>query len=1091
MSGDLRQVNCRRLFSSTSGLTIYKEFVYPSLEQAIKYDRKTGYFSVAALQAAALGIESLIRRGGTMRLIIGIHDLDKDLLEAIELGKQDAEGVLSYYSERFVTDLKMISSEMAKRDMRIIAWLIQQNKLEVKFAASINPKGIFHSKSFYFEDEIGNKVHGIGSINETGASNAHSEDLSISRSWIEGNEFSDYQDDFPSTWEGRNPDVKIIDVSAELAKQLLETIEDDQEQRRIFEHDFGIHFVSNALQLLRVTPDFALLNSTNVLPYPHQERVYLAAVDRWPVRALFADEVGLGKTLEVGLVISTLLKMQKEMPVMILAPKGLLDQWQDELSVRFGLNFAIWNSSIKTFSYNKSDPLKKDFIDWKKLDVPRILVSAQWARSNLELIESALPELLVLDEAHAARLHETQKGMRSTLLLQAMEKIAPKIPHLLLATATPMQANPSEFWALLKLIGLGQYWSDYKKYKYSLEFLAANNDSISSLNDCADIANLIIESSTIYKWQPPLATESDLDYVAELKKLYEIDIFDAATFVQNNQVLCRRLLTLWHPASHIVLRNTKSALSRFGYKFPVRKLVAPELKMEGPLLNFQRTVSSYLHDNYGLVEKAIDPEKFNAMGFVALGYMQRMVSSLYSCEQTITRRLNRIEDLSARLSTKDIDVSMISYDEIIDDDFDLGEEFSSFSVHSIKRNSLSNIRAACQIESASLKTILQLLADLPLGIIRGDPKMQELTKLLSTKEILPVLVFSRYTDTLKAALDVHEFLFSNTKRTYGLYTGSESYYVKDGKRRDVTKTDLKDLLETGELMTLFCSDAASEGLNLQAAHSLINIDVPWNPARLEQRIGRIARLGQKADEVSIFNLWYPESVEARMYQKLMEKRELFELAVGEFPDIVADSIRQSITGEFGPGEIDLAMHNLEEIRSSDQIVALQKVLSQQNHEGELQRHSEILRSELLQIFLGSGLSQKNKNYDPCLQFLGIDDGQFLNLVIKSMLKEKGNYLYGVMRSNELIGFAIETEDGYLPVTFIETTSIIRLMLGISISVNSSENAFKDLNSLSSHLIDRNELGAKFTSVDYSSFTEPTSQTFNTLVITTLIPVGRG
>ena len=82
---------------------------------------------------------------------------------------------------------------------------------------------------------------------------------------------------------------------------------------------------------------------------------------------------------------------------------------------------------------------------------------------------------------------------------------------------------------------------------------------------------------------------------------------------------------------------------------------------------------------------------------------------------------------------------------------------------------------------------------------------------------------------------------------------------------------------------VFCSDAASEGLNLQAARVIINIDVPWNPARLEQRIGRIARLGQRADTVKIYNLWYPDSVESKIYTRLLQRKDLYDLAVGEYP----------------------------------------------------------------------------------------------------------------------------------------------------------------------------------------------------------------
>ena len=103
------------------------------------------------------------------------------------------------------------------------------------------------------------------------------------------------------------------------------------------------------------------------------------------------------------------------------------------------------------------------------------------------------------------------------------------------------------------------------------------------------------------------------------------------------------------------------------------------------------------------------------------------------------------------------------------------------------------------------------------------------------------------------------------------------------------------MLETGEIQILFCSEAASEGINLQAADKMINIDVPWVPSVLEQRIGRIARLGQESEEVRIFNLWYPDSYEADIYQALIDRVDLLKIAMGSFPTIVSKKIKTAVS----------------------------------------------------------------------------------------------------------------------------------------------------------------------------------------------------
>ena len=135
------------------------------------------------------------------------------------------------------------------------------------------------------------------------------------------------------------------------------------------------------------------------------------------------------------------------------------------------------------------------------------------------------------------------------------------------------------------------------------------------------------------------------------------------------------------------------------------------------------------------------------------------------------------------------------------------------------------------------------------------------------------------------------------------------------------QNSLKKALFAKTVRIVFCSDAASEGLNLQAARVLINVDVPWTPARLEQRIGRIARLGQVASEVEVYNVWYPYSVEARMYHRIQKRLEGTNLAIGEYPEVVAASIKKAILD--GEDEDNAGLAQLNEIRNSYQLSALE------------------------------------------------------------------------------------------------------------------------------------------------------------------------
>jgi hypothetical protein len=1028
MTNSLREIDCPLSFISQPGERIYREFVYPSLEHSVDYYRSTGYFTVGALASAAKGVEALMKAGGNMRLIIGVHDIDRLLLEAIELGQREAKSLLDVYEQRFLAEASLISDELTKRELRVLAWLMAAGRIEVKFAAPRSRGGIFHSKFFLFRDAEGNQIFALGSINETEASSFNIEDVSLIRSWTT-EEFSQYEAVLVEMWEGRHPPVLTIDITRELVHKLLNAVGDDPAQRKIFEDEYGVKSLGNVLELLRQSPDFSLLNSTNVMPYPHQERVFSQALGRWPIRVMLADEVGLGKTIEIGLILSTLAKTSP-IDICVLAPKGLLTQWQEELSSRFGLNFAIWESTSSSFHFFDKSVKRGRFDQWKSLGVAGILVSAQWARGHGDQITAALPDVLVLDEAHAARLHDDGKALRPTKLLKLMDQIAGHIPHVILATATPLQAKESEFWALLRILDLGPAWSDYRDYQLSLQYMGDVSFELSSLDDGRVVATLLHEAATRYGFSPAVANESELEAMSAFIKLFEQDAVDAAIFVQANQDLCRRLLVLWHPANHLVIRNTKSALSKYGYKFPERHFHAPELRMEGSLQSFERMIEKYLREDYGTVEKALDPKKFQAMGFVAIGYMQRMVSSLYSCQQTIGRRLDRISNLRDALEAPTTNLSTITYQEDIDDDFELDDEFDSFSVKSIARSSINNVRAACQLEELALSGILNRLSQLEGGPVAGDPKMQALLGYLERRDFRPTLVFSRFTDTLDAAISLFQNINEQAGEGFGVYTGSESYAIRLGIKTDHSKSELKQLLDQGEITVLFCSDAASEGLNLQAARNLINIDVPWNPARLEQRIGRIARLGQIADVVNIVNLWYPDSVESRMYSRLLQRVDLFQMAVGEFPDIVASSIKKSLVGEFGKSEIEQSLMDLETMRLSSQVSALNKVFECQPTGGPLTRQSEQLRKRATEVLQSAGLVPDSANYDPTCSLFGADEGQFLSKVIHRT-DALQSPIFALLSKGHIVGFQIVIDGTPFLLSLQDAAGIISELLGHS------------------------------------------------------------
>src|SRR5690606_17168359 len=151
------------------------------------------------------------------------------------------------------------------------------------------------------------------------------------------------------------------------------------------------------------------------------------------------------------------------------------------------------------------------------------------------------------------------------------------------------------------------------------------------------------------------------------------------------------------------------------------------------------------------------------------------------------------------------------------------------------------------------------------------------------------ILFSQYFDTaywMGAQLAAHPAFRS---QDIGLYAGgTRSGVWSGGVFRRCDRETLKKRVREGDLQLLVGTDAASEGLNLQRLGTLINIDLPWNPTRLEQRKGRIQRIGQRHPEVWIANLRYRDSVEDRVHQVLADRLESIHTLFGQIPDTLED-----------------------------------------------------------------------------------------------------------------------------------------------------------------------------------------------------------
>jgi SNF2 family DNA or RNA helicase len=911
------------------GEDILRSFVLPVLAEAVEYDRVTSFFTTESLVAIAEGIEKLWHRNGTMRLVLGLHDVPPDLARAAQEAEDPTAQVIAQIRHRIIDGIATISDELSISRLSTIAWMMKDGLLSVKVAApeilESGVSGLFHNKVFIFKDENKDVIAAVGSPNETGAGLGRNfEHLTAFMSWEQERYTNAQSNFFDRLWADEQEELKVHTLDAEFADQIIEAIGASRPKKSLIANDQRKK-MGEILNVAARMPALRMVSGMHTALYPHQEHVFVNGLSRWPVRLMLADEVGLGKTFEAGAMISYMIARAGVGRTIVLAPKAVVYQWQAELNEHFGLDAWVYESDRKTFVSPNSEVVvlgPEESILGPR--TPRIsIISAQLARGTRKkghIFETAsvLPDLLVVDEAHAARVKPDLAGKeRPTLMWQMLRDIVFKIPHIIFATATPMQVHWREYHALLELLGLPESWENPDNYRRSLN-LTTETDGV-ELADASLTAKLIKASLSGFRPSHMGFNSKELELASFIEETD--DSVKAAIRTQNDWNTARMLLVKTHPARFLTMRNTRTALEAINYKFPIRKLPPFILDVPDDVKYFYEHVETYLSKAYFDVERALFPNRKFSIGFVKCAYQQRLASSLSACRLSLSRRHARVSKIEE--DTKNLFEIEQEIDDLTESDvYNYDPVFEINSKPSTEVNIDQAIRSA-RIERVYIDDLIQLL-DRILET-HGDPKLKGTIEILHKhlNQGDQVLVFSRYTDSLNAVIQAFRTSFTDRYPPFGVYTGpSVEIDLGTGPER-ASRVEIRKALEEGLVSVVFCSDAASEGLNLQAARVIVNVDVPWNPARLEQRIGRIARLGQAASSVDIYNLWYPNSIEAKMYSRLMERTDLYELAVGEFPDVVGTAIRDQLASKLGASSDSRdVVSELNELKNDNQIKAL-------------------------------------------------------------------------------------------------------------------------------------------------------------------------
>jgi len=864
------------------------EFYVPALSRSVFYQRKAGFFSSTVLTVAAQGVARLVENGGRMQLLVGCL-LSKEDVRAIKKGYDMKERVKEQMLKRFTLPVDQIMQDR----LAVLAYMIANGTLEIKVAIPVDGEGqvvpaddedgIFHEKVGIFTDALGNKLAFSGSVNETAQGwLKNRESFHVFRTWDQDSgHLRDEEEEFKLLWQNAGRFTLVIDFPQALREKLLNYFPTSKPSRDLLEKVAEKPQIIGPLwQFIKDAPYMingpALAEAfCTVNPWPHQRQVINRVFDQYTGRFLLADEVGLGKTIEAGLVIKKLLLCGLVKRCLILAPKSVLRQWQEELREKFNLHVPRYEYQTFWGFDDREQPVVTEN-PWDGVQVA--LVSSQLVKREerrQELLAAEPWDMVILDEAHNARRSViSNKYSDRNKLLQLMDQLEKKTKGLLLLTGTPMQLDPVELWDLLVMLGMGGRWGahaeDFKKYFLELRRLPETSDVnflIQMLKDCQRFA-----ASDFDLFNLPGSEKIGLITLRKLERLFSNSEPQKEYKVlgSKDKECLKQVLTHKTPIKRFMFRNTRNLLRLYQKRgwldqnVPYRKVKDEFIDLdpvdECPL--YER-IEEYISKYY---KKALE-EKRSGLGFIMTIYRRRLTSSFYAITKSLERRLAFLKGDTTGAEDWLDEIEDISEDELQE----LTEE---------ARKRLLEENAGVDEEIDYLDNFLRDLysCERDSKYVKLDNDLREYLKHHSK-----MIIFTQYTDTM----DYLRSQLQTYRNRLACYSGRGGEYWEGGKWQLTTKEAIKDKFTSGEYKILLCTDAASEGLNLQTCGLLINYDMPWNPMRVEQRIGRIDRIGQVFETVEILNYFYSGTVEETIYTRLSDRIGWFNQVVGELQPILS------------------------------------------------------------------------------------------------------------------------------------------------------------------------------------------------------------
>ena len=568
--------------------------------------------------------------------------------------------------------------------------------------------------------------------------------------------------------------------------------------------------------------------STRTVFRPYQFRPVLRLLRSGSQRLLIADEVGLGKTIEAGLIWSELEHRTGINRGLVVCPSGLVRKWRSEMERRFDRPLDIVDNArleelIELFERGDSRTFH-GVVSLERLRSSSLLGRLQDARPHFDLV--------VVDEAHALRNQTTQAYALGELLSDWSDV-------LIFLSATPVNLGTDDLFNLMHLLA-EEHFPDAATFAWQLEPARLLNEAAAKMHQHRDAPAALV---------PILDRATNTRLVRSLVSRPDFRAIQARA-ATNERLSDAELVEM--RAGLLELNPLSSHFTR------TRKVEVPDAKAKRHAIRVDVAWTAAEYDVYNTTltwfrDRARALGK--PVGFSSVMPLRQAASCLPAFRDSVLERSLGEDD---------------DTDDPLADDVDDGAPETG----DLGRELRDALRAMGEVDS-KFDAFLRRLRHM------GEFKREQ------------AMVFSFFRRTLR--------YLEQRLRAHGYRVE-----VMDGSVAPDRRAQIMDRFRAGQIDLLLLSEVGSEGLDFEFCGALFNYDLPWNPMRVEQRIGRLDRFGQRHDRIYIFNFHVPGTIETDILGRLYDRIKIFEQSVGELEPILHDEVsaltRKILDPELGPEE---------------------------------------------------------------------------------------------------------------------------------------------------------------------------------------------